>query len=1043
VTEGIGVTKINTLLRVVYTLALCLILSKGAFAQSTLNFAKATLNERFTAGFAVINPTSSYADVQFTYYGLDGNPVSSGLVNPVRYRVAPKGQVSMRASDLFAGSRADGWVQVTSATSGLAGYYLSGDFATTLQGAEPATPLSAQIVPLLREDQQNHSELVVVNPGNGNSLVTVNFFNSKGEAIATQQQSLNAHAAWRLPISSVVAAADNLSARITSSAPVSVQASIQRNDALLYVPGQPVDQPAATRVAPHFISGNGYDPVLVLKNPAGSALPVTVTLFGENGGPPLQSMDAPTPMSFTIPANGSLSLKTVDITGRVFTPAINGWLRVDTANVPMNGLLVLDQGQVLTAVPLETTALDRAVYSHIYEEDSVYTGFAFVNPVASTAVVDMMLVADDGKTISQTQINIPPFSKVFKIMRDVLSEARGRNGTYLFVHSSEQIYGVDLVGGAGNTFQATVLPGRVPNAYVPSPIVPAPAIVTLDPGTDVRPGMTLNIAVANLDNVTFVIADQVIVPRQLAPGIPSFMFEVPALDPGYVSLRVRSNGLDSAPILLHILPSDSVPTQNISGRAFYQKVDLSDSGLDLTHPVMMPIRNARVELVNTLSQSVVAVSETDALGRFVVPAPADPNLSVRVVSRLRPSSLRVADNTNSGALYATALDIDGRSPRQDLVLAETSRVSGAFNILEMIQRSNDMLKSVDPDLIPPAPTIFWSVRNTSRYGDPVRGFVGTSQFNINANTAYILGDRSTDSDEFDDPVIIHEYAHMLATKFSRDDSPGGPHGLGDQLDPRVAWSEGWANFFSSAVRNDPIWRDSGADGVLRLRYDLEDNVPAGDNPGYWSEASVDTILWDLFDDHADPADDVQYPFAQIWNAFADLRNDRFVYLPYFLEHFLTRVPSATDAVARIVQARSIDFQPSVRPSVVYPFPKPMTSPQVTGVVDSLSTKRNNLVSSAHFYSFTTTGGAASIRLDITGLGPNGNINANDLDLFLMDANGRVMDRSDNGLNGQPERIATRLAAGTYVVEIRSYYTNAETGGFVYNSGQYRLSVSVQ
>src|SRR5262249_55896630 len=150
--------------------------------------------------------------------------------------------------------------------------------------------LSAQIIPLLREDQQNDSELAVLNPGTGTSLVTINFFNSRGEAIATRQQSLNAHAEWRLPVSSVVAVADNLSARVTSSTPVSALASIQRGDALLYVQGQAVDQPSTTRVAPHFVSGNGFDPVLVLKNPSGSPLPVTVTLYGENGGAPLSSM---------------------------------------------------------------------------------------------------------------------------------------------------------------------------------------------------------------------------------------------------------------------------------------------------------------------------------------------------------------------------------------------------------------------------------------------------------------------------------------------------------------------------------------------------------------------------------------------------------------------------------------------------------------------------------------------------------------------------------------------------------------------------------
>src|SRR5215470_17288311 len=97
------VTKFNTLLRVAYTLCVYLIWTQVASAQTVLNFAKATLSDRLSAGFAVINPTSNYADVQFTYYGLDGNPVSSGLVNPVRYRVAPKGQISMRAGDLFAG----------------------------------------------------------------------------------------------------------------------------------------------------------------------------------------------------------------------------------------------------------------------------------------------------------------------------------------------------------------------------------------------------------------------------------------------------------------------------------------------------------------------------------------------------------------------------------------------------------------------------------------------------------------------------------------------------------------------------------------------------------------------------------------------------------------------------------------------------------------------------------------------------------------------------------------------------------------------------
>jgi hypothetical protein len=116
---------------------------------------------------------------------------------------------------------------------------------------------------------------------------------------------------------------------------------------------------------------------------------------------------------------------------------------------------------------------------------------------------------------------------------------------------------------------------------------------------------------------------------------------------------------------------------------------------------------------------------------------------------------------------------------------------------------------------------------------------------------------------------------------------------------------------------------------------------------------------------------------------------------------------------------------------------------VNGEVDSLTARRTNLIQSSHFISFTTTGGAAAIRLDITGPGPGGNTNANDLDLMLMDINGRMMRRSDRGLNGQSELISMTLPAGTYVVEIRSFYTKVETNTVVFNSGNYRLSLFVR
>src|SRR5499433_3561261 len=205
------VIKFNTLVRVGYTLVVYLILSQSASAQNdplrpatVLNFVKSTINDRSNPVFSVTNPTSNYADVQFTYYGLDGNPASSGLVNPVRYRVAPKGQISMRASEVFAAAKADGWVQVTSATAGLTGFYLSGDFASTLGGSDSAPALATQIVPVIRDDQTNKTELVIVNPGSSSGSASVSLYNALGQAVSSYpSQVIAAHAALRLSSSAL------------------------------------------------------------------------------------------------------------------------------------------------------------------------------------------------------------------------------------------------------------------------------------------------------------------------------------------------------------------------------------------------------------------------------------------------------------------------------------------------------------------------------------------------------------------------------------------------------------------------------------------------------------------------------------------------------------------------------------------------------------------------------------------------------------------------------------------------------------------------
>lgn len=63
--------------------------------------------------------------------------------------------------------------------------------------------------------------------------------------------------------------------------------------------------------------------------------------------------------------------------------------------------------------------------------------------------------------------------------------------------------------------------------------------------------------------------------------------------------------------------------------------------------------------------------------------------------------------------------------------------------------------------------------------------------------AIFIDGQSDGSSAWGWPVVFHEMGHYVAFRYGRDNSYGGPHYLGQLLEPRFAWSEGWASFFGA------------------------------------------------------------------------------------------------------------------------------------------------------------------------------------------------------------------------------------------------------
>ena len=142
---------------------------------------------------------------------------------------------------------------------------------------------------------------------------------------------------------------------------------------------------------------------------------------------------------------------------------------------------------------------------------------------------------------------------------------------------------------------------------------------------------------------------------------------------------------------------------------------------------------------------------------------------------------------------------------------------GAFNILNNIQQAYDYLKtstaSGATDCLSTKLNVYWRAGfNPMQYLNPnsdPETLSNTSFFLQSTNELYIsggqLGDVSlSNTDHFDDFATIHELGHFIEKNCGQFTSPGGSHALVVRIDPRLAWSEGWANYFATQVMQSQI-----------------------------------------------------------------------------------------------------------------------------------------------------------------------------------------------------------------------------------------------
>ena len=252
-----------------------------------------------------------------------------------------------------------------------------------------------------------------------------------------------------------------------------------------------------------------------------------------------------------------------------------------------------------------------------------------------------------------------------------------------------------------------------------------------------------------------------------------------------------------------VTPAASSTLLTVSGLVKYEDKQYGISGFTGS-TFFKAVRFAEVQAVDAISGAIIANGTTDGTGFYTLTIPSaslSKAIYIRAIASTLASTLSpaigVKDFANPNALHAVAgadFSISGAA-MADISIPVTSLAAGAFNILDVYTSGAQFIQSLTGSF-PPALTAFWQA------GNPIGTyFCGVPDPAYCPYVGIYILNYLGDTDEYDDDVLWHEYGHFIASNYSKDDSPGGVHYISsNDLDLRLSWSEGWGDFFPSAVK---------------------------------------------------------------------------------------------------------------------------------------------------------------------------------------------------------------------------------------------------
>ncbi len=357
-----------------------------------------------------------------------------------------------------------------------------------------------------------------------------------------------------------------------------------------------------------------------------------------------------------------------------------------------------------------------------------------------------------------------------------------------------------------------------------------------------------------------------------------------------------NDGTDTATDTVDIRVTETLSAVAVAGKLTYEFVPPNVSGsncfgLNFGAIETRPVRGVTVQLVDANNDAnILDTTTTDDNGdySFSDVAPST-EVRIRVRAELKRAGspgwdVEVRDNTsnignplnqrpiyvvqwdsfNTGTTNIDNADYTARTGWDGTAYTGT-RAAAPLAIVDQIY-TGMLAITAEPgyqtEIFPPLDA-FWSVNNalTGTLNEDT-GELPASFYRGSIDSLFLLGDVNTDTEEFDDHVTMHEWGHYFEDVFSRSDSTGGPHAIGESIDARLAFGEGWATALAAIVLDEQQYCDTGPPGTTGGFGLSTENENRG-LQGWMNEMSVATFIYDLWDTDVDGTDTGSIGFGPI------------------------------------------------------------------------------------------------------------------------------------------------------------------------------------